>query len=74
MPAKSTVFLQSDVQSVLDDMRERVEQCPLFDDTLPGEYLAENVLGVPTEREVSVIKKGLPVYRALFVRNELEST
>ena len=33
------------------------------------EYGMENPLGIPTEREVSVLKKGLPIYRTLFKRN-----
>ena len=33
------------------------------------EYGIENPLGIPTEREVSVLKKGLPIYRTLFKRN-----
>lgn len=32
-------------------------------------YRMKNPLGVPTEREVSVMKKGLPIYRTLFKRN-----
>lgn len=64
------VFLQSDIQTVLDDMRSRFEDCPeYFEDCRAGEYIQENPLGVPTEREVSVLEKGLPVYRSLFRRN-----
>lgn len=33
------------------------------------EYQMENQLGVPTEREGSVLVRGLPVYRTLFKRN-----
>ena len=33
------------------------------------EYGMENPLGVPTEREGSVLKNGLPVFRTLFRRN-----
>lgn len=33
------------------------------------EYGMDNPLGIPTEREVSVLKKGLPIYRTLFRRN-----
>lgn len=78
----SEVFLQSDIQSVLDGMRlaMRGEE----DDEDGGdqvgdywvdsaksleEYLEVNPIGVPTEREVSVLDKGLPVYRVLFARS-----
>jgi tRNA (guanine-N7-)-methyltransferase len=71
----ANVFLQSDVQLILDDMRERFASSKYFSDACePGQYLPENVLGVPTEREVSVIERGLPVFRSLFVRNQVEYT
>lgn len=70
----ATVFLQSDVKDVLDDMRERfrVFGADYFCDALGGddEYISENTMGIPTEREISVLKQGLPVYRALFTRND----
>lgn len=71
MPTNAVVFLQSDVQSVLDDMRLQFrERAVYFEDMLESknDYLSENFLGVPTEREVSVLDKGLPVYRAVFTR------
>jgi hypothetical protein len=58
---------------VLDEMRLRFRECDLyFTDTVESitEYIPENVLGVPTEREMSVLDKGLPVYRALVARND----
>ena len=33
-----------------------------------NEYLGDNIFQVRTEREVSVMKQTLPVYRALFTR------
>lgn len=75
MPPGSKIFLQSDVQSVLDDMRERFrEDAPLhFQDQINdiGEYYPENIIGIPTEREISVLEKDLPVYRAVFVRTDV---
>jgi len=72
MPEGATVFLQSDVQSVLDEMRLQFrEQSEYFEDTHESmeEYIPENILGVPTEREISVLERDLPVYRAKFTRN-----
>jgi tRNA (guanine-N7-)-methyltransferase len=71
MPPGATVFLQSDIQSVLDDMRFQFRQEPsLFRDEVENddEYLEENIFGIPTEREVSVLAKNLPVYRTTFTR------
>ena len=73
MPPGATVFLQSDVQSVLDDMREQFRNhSQFFRDDVDDikEYLEENLLGIPTEREISVIDKGLPVYRTTFTRTK----
>jgi len=71
MPADAIVFLQSDVQFALDQMRCEFRNCSqYFVDSVQDEteYLPNNILGVPTEREVSVIEKGEPVYRAVFTR------
>jgi tRNA (guanine-N7-)-methyltransferase len=71
MPPGGTVFLQSDIQSVLDEMRLQFrEQSQYFVDSRESldDYLEDNILGIPTEREVSVLEKGLPVYRATFTR------
>jgi len=74
MPPGAQVFLQSDVQAVLDDMRERFRsESRYFQDQIDNvtEYYPDNILGIPTEREVSVLVQDLPVYRALFVRTEI---
>lgn len=71
MPTGATIFLQSDIQSVLDEMRLQFREHPeYFQDTYESlhEYEAENILGIPTERETSVLERNLPVYRAIFVR------
>lgn len=66
LPQDGIVFLQSDIQNVLEDMRDRFDDNPLF----LNQEEASNILGVPTEREISVLEKGLPVYRALFARSK----
>lgn len=66
-----TVFLQSDVQSVLDAMRERFAACSALVDATPGEYYPDNLYAIPTEREMSVLDQGLPVYRALFTKRSM---
>lgn len=45
-----------------------------FIDTIQDldEYMEENPIGVPTEREVSVLDKDLPVYRTVFRRTSAE--
>jgi tRNA (guanine-N7-)-methyltransferase len=71
MPSGATVFLQSDIQSVLDEMRLQFRNQPqFFGDNVDSleEYMEENIFGIPTEREISVLEKGLPVYRTTFTR------
>lgn len=69
-PLTGQVFLQSDVKAVLDDMRRHFANAHVyFEDARPTDvYFESNIFGVSTEREASVISRGLPVYRALFTR------
>lgn len=63
------VFLQSDVEEVAKEMRERFAANSAFAFKHDREiWLAENPMPVQTERELATIKKGQPVYRTLFVR------
>lgn len=69
------IFIQSDVKPVLDDMRKRIrEHSVYFEDAIQstGDYMEKNPLVVPTERETSVLKQDLPVYRTLFRRTDAE--
>lgn len=71
MRESSIVFLQSDIQEVLDDMRLRFrEQDEYFQDEVEdtSEYLKQNPMGIQTERERSVLEKNLPVYRTILRR------
>lgn len=64
------VLLQSDVEAVAVEMCDRFEEHPAFQKQGTDTWLATNPLPVPTEREVSTLSRGEPVYRALFVRCE----
>ncbi|MEH1836605.1 MAG: tRNA (guanosine(46)-N7)-methyltransferase TrmB [Nostoc sp.] len=64
------VFLQSDMEFVAVEMRDRFAAHPAYQKVGTEEWLAENPLPVPTEREIGTQKKGEPVYRALFVKQE----
>ncbi|MBW4468739.1 MAG: tRNA (guanosine(46)-N7)-methyltransferase TrmB [Pegethrix bostrychoides GSE-TBD4-15B] len=66
MPPQGMVLLQSDVQPVALEMRERFLACPRF--VPQGSWLESNPLPVPTEREQSTLSRGEPVYRAVFLR------
>jgi tRNA (guanine-N7-)-methyltransferase len=60
------VFLQSDIEEVAQEMRDRFKEHPSFQQQHQEIWLASNPLPVPTERELYVISHGEPVYRALF--------
>jgi tRNA (guanine-N7-)-methyltransferase len=89
MPIGATVFLQSDVQPVLDEMRcqfraegeqhhheqhqqQQQSSSQYFEDKLVSleEYIPNNIFGIPTEREVSVMNQDLPVYRSILTRTD----
>lgn len=61
------VFLQSDVEEVAKQMRDRFLAHPSFSLT-HSDWLAENPLSVATERELSTLKNQDPVYRCLLVK------
>lgn len=61
------VFLQSDVLEVAREMREEFSQHSSFS-LLGEEWLTENPLQVPTEREIATFNKGEPVYRCLLIK------
>jgi tRNA (guanine-N7-)-methyltransferase len=67
MPSGSVLFMQSDVLAVATEMRDRFSANPAF---VPQstDWLAENPLPVPTERELATLKYNDPVYRMLFDR------
>ncbi|MFN6526296.1 tRNA (guanosine(46)-N7)-methyltransferase TrmB [Nostoc sp. ChiSLP03a] len=62
------VFLQSDMEFVAVEMRDRFAANSAFQKVGTEEWLAENPLPVSTEREIGTQKKGEPIYRALFER------
>ncbi|NJK53769.1 MAG: tRNA (guanosine(46)-N7)-methyltransferase TrmB [Leptolyngbyaceae cyanobacterium SU_3_3] len=59
------VFVQSDVLEVAIEMVDRFFAHPTFD-RQSSDWLAENPMEVPTERESSTLERGEPVYRAVF--------
>lgn len=60
------IFLQSDIEEVAIQMRDRFSDDERL--TQHSTWLDNNPLAVPTERELYVLEQNLPVYRALFVK------
>lgn len=63
------VFVQSDVEAIAVEMRDRFSSSPAFQRQGGDNWLDTNPLPVPTEREISTLSRGEPVYRALFFRS-----
>ena len=67
LPVGTLVFLQSDILDVAEEMRDRFKESPDFELQNP-DWSQENIMPIPTEREIGVLEAGNPVYRALFTR------
>lgn len=68
LPSGGEVLLQSDVELVAQDMKDRFAENTDFALTHNSPWLEENPLLVPTEREIACFKLHRPVYRCLFLR------
>jgi tRNA (guanine-N7-)-methyltransferase len=65
-----SVFIQSDIKDVAMKMRDRFSEHPAFTPK-STDWLPENPLPIPTERELATLAYDDPVYRALFTQNAL---
>lgn len=70
LPAAAEVIVQSDVELLEKEMCDRFAAHPAFTRS-STDWLTENPLPVATEREISVQRRGLSVYRAVFIRQAL---
>ena len=61
-----TVFLQSDIEPVAVEMRDRFGTDSRLTRQHTTPWLDKNPLEVATERELYVLQQNLPIYRALF--------
>ncbi len=67
----ASVFLQSDILEVAEDMRQHFEDNENFINLAgKGNFADDNIFPehIPTERESSVLSQGLPVYRVYLKR------
>jgi tRNA (guanine-N7-)-methyltransferase len=63
------VFLQSDIEVVAREMRDRFAANPRLIQQHSTTWLDHNPLTVPTERELYVLEQNLPVYRVMFYKS-----
>lgn len=62
------LFVQSDIEQVAKEMHDRILDYPQFQRQHEDLWLSDNPMPVRTEREMTTLAQGYPVYRALFVR------
>ena len=67
------VFLQSDIEEVALEMRDRFSTHPLLIQQHNTTWLDDNPLTIATERELYVLKQNLPVYRVMFYKSSSNS-
>ncbi|MEC4893706.1 MAG: tRNA (guanosine(46)-N7)-methyltransferase TrmB [Oscillatoria sp. PMC 1051.18] len=63
---RGIIFLQSDVKSVAEEMRDRFQKHPGFVSQHSQTWLDNNPFPVATERENLTLSRNEPVYRVLF--------
>ncbi|MBZ8182557.1 tRNA (guanosine(46)-N7)-methyltransferase TrmB [Oscillatoria salina] len=63
---RGIIFLQSDVKSVAEEMRDRFQEHPSFVSQHSQTWLDNNPFPVATERENLTLSRNEPVYRVLF--------
>jgi tRNA (guanine-N7-)-methyltransferase len=69
-----TVFLQSDIELLAQEMSDRFQESPCFQKQHKELWLEENPLPVATEREIYTRDRNLPVYRTLFKSSKHSTT
>ena len=65
------LFIQSDIFNLIESMTNVIDNSKYFDRRyVQGlKWLNENPYEASTDRELFVLKKNLPIYRAMFIRN-----
>jgi len=69
------LFIQSDIFNLIESMTNIIDNSKYFDRKyLQGfKWLDKNPYEANTDRELFVLKKNLPIYRAIYVRNRISS-
>jgi len=71
MSKDGELFIQSDIFKLMESMTEVVDKSNYFDrqDVKGLKWLNQNPYEALTDRELFVIKKHLPIFRAMYIRN-----
>ena len=76
MSKDGELFIQSDILNLIESMTSVIESSKYFDRRyVKGvKWLDENPYEASTDRESFVLKKNLPIYRAMYIRNSICSS
>tara|TARA_Y100001968_G_scaffold118550_1_gene107982 strand:- start:797 stop:1444 length:648 start_codon:yes stop_codon:yes gene_type:complete len=71
MSKDGELFIQSDIFKLIEYMTNIIDKSNYFDRKILGglKWLDKNPYSVCTDREIFVLKKNLPIYRAMYFRN-----
>ena len=72
MSKDGELFIQSDILKLIEYMSHVIDDSIYFDKKVVRgfKWLKKNPYEVSTDRELFVLKKNLPIYRAMYIRNK----
>ena len=73
MSKDGEIFIQTDILKLIESMTNMVDKSIYFNRKDVGDMRLSNMnpYNVKTDRELISLKKNLPIYRAMYVRNDL---
>ena len=73
MSEEGEIFIQSDILKLIESMTNIIDESRYFNRKDLGDlrFIDKNPYNVKTDRELFSLKKNLPIYRAMYIRNSL---
>ena len=73
MSKEGEIFIQSDILQLIKSMTNKIDESRYFNRKDFGDlrFIDKNPYNVKTDRELFSLKKNLPIYRAMYLRNSL---
>ncbi len=73
MSKDGEIFIQSDILKLFESMTHTIDESGFFNGKDLGDlrFIDKNPYNVKTDREIFSLKKNLPIYRAMYIRNSL---
>jgi len=73
MSKDGEIFIQSDILKLIESMTNTIDKNRYFDRKDEGDhrFIDKNPYNAKTDRELFSLKKNLPIYRSMYIRNSL---